>query len=194
MKAKKMDRMNRKNLLRKKRHERGDFVVSLIVGLIISALIAAAAYTTFRDSSRDEDIKQVVKQVNTIAGNFRNNFGIDNRYGDITTAIAVQTRTIPEELRINGTNTAQNMFGGDITATPSTLTSTNDAVDLSLPNIPAWACSRTVQGTQSVARRITVGGQAVKPLDDRINTATLATACDGTGPFTIVWSIGRTAA
>ena len=183
-----------KNSIKTKKYQRGDFLVTLMIAIVIVAVIAAAAYSNMRDSNRDTTINESVKAVNLTANALRSNFGITGQYGSVTTAIAVQTNTIPADERISGTNTAQNPFGGLITTTPSTLTSTNDAIDVAWPNIPPWACSRLVIGTQNSARKITVGGTAVKATDDKLVATTLTAQCDVAAPVTIVWSVGRTGA
>ena len=172
----------------------GDALVNLMIALVIMAVIGAASYRSMRDSNRDVEIENAIKAVNLTANSLRSNFGVTGQYGTVTTAIAVQSRTIPESQRIAGTNTAQNSFGGAVTTTPVQLTSANDAVDLSWANIAPWACARIVLGTAGSARRITVGGTAVKPIDGAIATATLTQQCDVDDPVTIVWAVGRTGA
>lgn len=183
-----------KNSIKTKKYQRGDFLVTLMIAIVIVAIMGAAAYSNMRDSNRDVQIDESIKAVNLTANALRSNFGVTGQYSTVTTAVAVQTRTIPADQRITGTNTAQNSFGGLITTLPVTLTSANDAVDLTWPNVPPWACSRIVIGTQNAARKITVGGTAVKATDAALVAATLTAQCDVAAPVTIVWSVGRTGA
>lgn len=185
---------NVKKNFKSQKSQRGDFLVTLMIAIVIVAIIGATAYANMRDSNRDVQIDESIKKVVLTANALRANFGVTGQYGTVTTAIAVQTGSIPTDQRIAGTNTAQNAFGGAVTATPVQLTSTNDALELSWANVPAWACSRIVIGTQSAARRITVGGTAVKPTDAALLPATLTQQCDVNAPVTIVWAIGRTGA
>lgn len=175
-----------------KMRQRGDFLISLTVALLITAVIAGSAFIYFRDNLRQNDIKEAVQKVNTTGGSLRANFGLNNQYGSVTTAIAVQSRAIPEDQRIPGTTTAQNVFGGAVTVTPVTLTQPNDGLTLSWANVPTWACSQIVLGTQNTARRISVGGTPVKALDGALTAATMTTQCDVAAPVVITWDFGRT--
>lgn len=185
---------NLKKNFKTKQNQRGDFLVTLMIAIVIVAIIGASAYANMRDSNRDVQIEESIKKVNLTGNALRANFGVTGQYGSVTTAIAVQTGTIPTDQRIAGTNTAQNAFGGAVTTTPVQLTSANDALELSWANVPAWACSRLVIGTKDAARRITVGGTAVKPIDAALLPATLTQQCDVDAPVTIVWAIGRAGA
>ena len=169
-------------------------MLSLSVALIIVSIISVVAFKAFRDNARKQETVESVAAVTVTAGNLRKNFGVNNMYAAVTTVVAVQSRSIPEDQRIPGTTTAQNMFGGLVTVTPVTLTQANDAVGLSWANVSPNNCSEIVLGTNSVARRITVGSTAVKPIDGALNVATLNTACDVAAPVAIVWDIGRTGA
>lgn len=174
------------------RRQRGDFMVSLTIALIIVSVISIGAYIAFRDNTRKNETREAITRVNNTSGLLRSNFGVNNMYGTVTTAVAVQSRTIPEDQRIPGTTTAQNAFGGAVTVTPVTLSSTNDGVSLQWDNVPPNNCGELVLGTQATSRRISVGGTTVKPLDGAINVATLNTACDAAAPVAIIWDIGRT--
>ncbi|WP_426172473.1 type 4 pilus major pilin [Pseudoduganella sp. R-34] len=174
------------------RKQRGDFLVSLTVALIIVALMVMSAMGWFKTNSSKVDVGEAKNLVNAIGGGLRSNFGANNEYPSLTTAAAVQSGVIPASLRIAGTNTANNPYGGAITATPVNCTGTSDCASQSWANVPTSACMELVLGTMSGARRITVGGSVVKPLDAKINTATLGTACDAAAPVTIVWDHGRT--
>lgn len=176
------------------KHQRGDFLVGLMIAIVIVSILGAGYWINLRDGQRDIEVKETISKVNMTAAALRATFGINGQYADVTTAVAVQSRAIPQDQRISGTNTAQNSFGGLISVTPVTLTSANDAILLTYPNVSPWACARTVIGTQNSARQITIGGTTVKALDATISNTDLTTACDVDEPVTIAWSIGRTGA
>lgn len=174
--------------------QRGIAMIELTFALIGLAILAGGVYYAFQENTRKSETKDAVTAVTNIAGELRAKYGSTNLYGSVTTAIAVQSRAVPERFRIAGTNTASNMWGGAISATPVTLTSTNDAVSLSFANVPQDECMDIVVGTQNTGRRIAVGGAIVKPTDGTLNLATLATQCEATPRVDIVWDIGRTGA
>lgn len=184
--------MNHKYSMKNPKHQMGVTMLELSVVLIIAAILSAAVFISFRDNTRKNETLESVSKVTTTAGNLRKNFGVNNLYGSVTTAVAVQSRTIPEDQRITGTNTAQNIFGGLVTVAPVTLTQANDAAALSWANVSPNSCSELVLGTAATARRITVGATVVKPTDAAVNIVNLNTACDVAAPMAIIWDIGRT--
>lgn len=178
------------NVVRQKK-QRGISMVELTLALIILSVLAGAAYYAFQENSRKNEVKEAIALATTIAGELRSKFGTNNMYGNVTTAVSVQSRAIPEQFRITGTNTAQNSWGGAITTTPVTLTATNDAISLSFANVPQDECMDIVIGTQQTGRRISVAGTVVKPTDTTLNLATLATQCESAANVAVVWDVGR---
>lgn len=175
-----------------KRKQAGDFMVSLSIALIVVAIISAGVFIAFRENTRKNEVKETINTVTATAANLRKNFGINNTYGAITTAIAVQSRTIPEEQRNPGTTTASNAYGGAVTVGASSLSTGNDAANISYTRVPQNQCVDIVLGSGGIARLINVAGVSVKALDGAINLATLATQCETAGNVVIDWWIGRT--
>ncbi len=186
-----MYKINKKNFSLK-RKQAGDFMVSLSIALIVVAIISASVFIAFRENTRKNEVKESINQITATAANLRKNFGINNTYGSITTAIAVQSRSIPEEQRNPGTVVASNAYGGLIIVQPGSLSGSNDSVNLSYEKIPQSQCMDIALGTQGVARRIDVGAVTVKPMDGALNISALATNCESAGNIVIQWIIGRT--
>lgn len=175
-----------------KRRQRGFTLTEMGLALAIVAILFAGVYLVMQRNQRKIDIKDNGTLVTETAANLQANFGRLNQYGTITTAIAVQSRTIPPELRDPGANTATNSYGGSITVVPSTLTATNDSASLSWGNVPSDHCMELAKFVRNVGRRITVAGSIVKPTDGSLNDATLATACESANRVQMVLDIGRT--
>lgn len=175
-----------------RRLKRGVTMLELSIVLVIAGVIAGAVFLAFQSNARRVSVSDNVSQITTTAAELKKKFGLTNNYGNLTTALAVQSRAIPDELRIPGTNTAQNSYGGAITAVPATLTSANDAAQLGWNNVKQTECIDVVIGVQDVARRIEVpAGTAVKPTDGQLNLATLATQCELAANTGIELFIGR---
>lgn len=185
-----MKKANVKNTLGR---QKGEGMLSVSIGLIVMAIIAAGLYATFGQDQTKEASATAAKNIVIIAGNIRKNFGANNKYPEVTTAVLVQSKTIPENYRITGTNTAQNDFGGLITGAPVTLTQANDAIALSWANTPPGNCADTVIAAEKQARRVTVGTTVVKPIDGQLDMSDLATACDVAAPVAVIFDIGRNA-
>lgn len=174
--------------------QRGVTVVELTIVLIVGALLAAAAVFGFQTNQRRNEIKDNTTAIIEISAELQRKFGINNQYGAVTTAIAVQSRSIPQYMRVTGTDTANNSYGGAITAAPVTLTTTNDAIALTWSNVPQSQCVDLVLGAQNMARRIRVAGTAVKATDTaQTVAATLATQCETADRVDIIFDVGRTA-
>jgi Tfp pilus assembly protein PilE len=170
----------------------GITMVEAMIVLIIAAILAAVAYKLFARTSAKNDTTENISVLADIASNLQSQYGRQNQYASITTAIAVQSQVIPKDLRDGGANTATNAFGGAITVAPASLTGPNDSATLTWPNVTNDSCNGIVAGTQGLARRITVAGTVVKPTDGALDTAALAARCDSAARVTIIYDIGRT--
>lgn len=170
--------------------QRGVTMIELTVVLVIAGLLAAAVFLGFQANSRRTAVANNTAQVTETAAELKKKFGITNQYGALTTALAVQSRVIPESLRLTPT-TAQNSYGGLITVAPVTLVSANDAALLTWPTVPQNQCMDLVIAVSDVARRITVNGVVVKPTDQALNIGTLATNCELIATPTVLFAVGR---
>lgn len=172
--------------------QRGVTIIEAMIVLIIAAILATVAYKFFGRTSAKNDTTENISVLADIASNLQSQYGRQNQYASITTAIAVQSQVIPKDLRDGTANTATNSFGGAIALAPASLTGPNDAATLTWPNVTNDSCNGIVAGTQGLARRITVAGTVVKPTDGALDTAALAQRCDSAARVTIVYDIGRT--
>lgn len=167
-------------------------MLELSIVLVLVSVVAFAAFVGYQRNARRVSVKDNTSLITETSAELKKKFGMTNNYGNVTTALAVQSRAIPEELRIPGTNTAQNSYGGLITAVPATLTQPNDAVQLDWNLVKQAECIDLVIGVNDVARRIEVpAGTAVKATDGMLNLATLATQCELAANTAIVLFIGR---
>ncbi|MFX7941952.1 type 4 pilus major pilin, partial [Acinetobacter baumannii] len=105
--------------------QRGITMVEAMIVLIIAAILAAVAYKLFARTSAKNDTTENISVLADIASNLQSQYGRQNQYASITTAIAVQSQVIPKDLRDGGANTATNAFGGAITVAPASLTGPN---------------------------------------------------------------------
>lgn len=174
-----------------RRKQAGLSMVELAIALVIVAILAGAAYFGFQANSRRAAVADNVSQITSIAGDLQKYFGRQNQYGALTTALAVTSRVVPEQLRVPGTQTAQNSYGGAITFAPQTLTTANDAARVTWPTVPQAQCSDLVVGVSNAARQITVAGVVVKPTDGALNLATLSTQCESALAVAVLLDIGR---
>jgi len=172
--------------------QRGFTMLELSVVLVIAGVLAAATFIGFQTNTRRNSVRENTGLITEAAAELKKKFGLTNTYGAVTTALAVQSRAIPEQLRIPTTNTAQNSYGGLITVAPGTLTQVNDVAVMTWSAVKQGECMDLVIGTADTARRIEVpAGTAVKPTDGVLNLATLATQCESAPNVDVVLSVGR---
>ncbi|WP_058048785.1 type 4 pilus major pilin [Janthinobacterium sp. Ant5-2-1] len=176
---------------RNRRRQAGDFMLSLVVALIVVAIFLGKVFMNYRDTSRNEQNTAFTSSITTIAGALQKNFGQNNMYGSLTTAIAVKSGAFPRNLRDGTADTASNLWGGTLTVVPGTITANNDVANLAATKVPSGQCYDIVSATQSVARRITVGSSTVKAADATLDVAALSTACEAASDVTVTWAIGR---
>lgn len=176
------------------RNQAGDAMVSYSVAAILVAIASIAIFIALKENTRKDEATESIAMVARTAGNLQSQLGAYNKYGDVTTEIAVRMGLIPLVQRDSGAVTATNIYGGAVTVTPKTLTGTNDSASLSWKNIPTNQCADIVTGSQNRARQITVGTTVVKALDGAIVTSALSTACDASAPVEVIWDIGRSGA
>jgi type II secretory pathway pseudopilin PulG len=180
-----------KMTISQKRKQLGAFSIELGLVLLVVLGIIAAAVWWYRDNIRKTSINDNTSQLLHISSNMISKYGKPGRYADVTTAIAVQAGVIPANLRDGAGNTATNLFGGDVTVAPQTLTGANDSMLLTWPAVPRNQCSDIVSGVAGEFRRIDVGATTVKPDNADLDIADLETACDSADVQDLALSIGR---
>jgi type II secretory pathway pseudopilin PulG len=171
-----------KNFLpHRKNRARGFLSVELGLVLLVLGVLIVGAVLYLKSNLRSTSIGTNVGQVQFIAGTAKKNYGQANRYGGVTTAQAVQTHVVPDELRDGNAATATNSYGGQIAFAPANGSGTNDLLTWNWSNTPADECNDLVTGVSTVMRRITVEGTDVQPLDGQLDTAALAAECERNG-------------
>lgn len=179
------------NRLHKKSRAAGFISVELGLALLAVTGLIVGAVIFFLENTRKNSINLNTQYIQSIAGSAQTTFGQRNQYGSMTTAIAVQSRIIPDALRDAGANTATNPYGSAITIAPANGTGTNDTLNLTWGNVPRGQCTDLVVNLSSMMRGINVGATAVKVLDQPLNYATAVATCDSAEVQTITFRIGR---
>jgi type II secretory pathway pseudopilin PulG len=171
--------------------QRGLSMVELALVLIVASLLLAAGFYGFSQQQRQVEIQGNQGSISQIISSLQAMYGKTGTYGDVSTAVAIQSRAIPPNLRIPGTNTAANGYGGAVTVAPVNCVTTNDCMTLSWGGVSPNQCAELILGVQSYVRRVQIGAVEVKALDGVVNQATLATTCDGAGPHNLIFTFGR---
>jgi hypothetical protein len=176
------------------RRQNGFLSVELGLVLLVVAITVVGAVTYYSSNLRKTSINANIQQIQSLVGAAKASYGIQNRYSQVTTAVAVQGRIVSDSLRDGAAATATNNFGSAITVAAANGTGTADMLELTWGNVPASQCADIVLGVESSLRRVSVGGTIVKPLDGELTIAALNTACEvntNTGNVALVLAIGR---
>lgn len=175
------------------RRQAGFTLIELGLVLAIVALALGGVILGFQTHKNNNTKNLSIQYITYISSNAKQLFGQAGAYGDVNTEIAVRSGMIPRELRVAGTNTANNPYGAPITVTPGNGTGANDLLVLGWGNVPGVeACNSIVRAVERDLRRVVVAGTTVKPLDGVLNTANLTTACDvANGVVALELAIGR---
>ncbi len=174
-------------------HKQGGMtLIELGLVLAVVAIILTGSLIGYQTMMSRAAQNQSIQYITMISANAKQLFGQAGAYGDVTTEIAVRSGLIPRELRVPGTNTANNNYGVAITVAPGNGTGTNDLLVANWGGVPGGSvCSTIVRAVERELRRVVVGTTTVKPLDGALNTATTSTACDVNGVVQLEVSIGR---
>lgn len=171
--------------------QRGIGIVGMLLALVIAAALTAVAIDQFNESQKKTRISAASSELMTMVSGAQQLYGTNNQYGQVTTAVAVQSSVVPARLRVAGTNTAQNKYNGAITFAPATITTTNDSLTLTYANVLREDCQDVVNSVQALMRQIQVAATDVKPADGVINVGTMATQCDSAARVNIAFTFGR---
>lgn len=176
---------------RNHRNKRGFLSLELGLVLLVVAVMIVGSVLYYRDNLRKTSIQNTVQQVLTTSSNLRSKYGQANRYGVVTTDLAVRSGSIPDVLRDGTAGTATNAFGGAITVAPATLNGANDSLEIVWPNIPSNQCSDVVSNADREMRQITVGSTMVKANNGQLDLVALETACGSASAIDLHFWIGR---
>nr|WP_238328091.1 type 4 pilus major pilin [Paraburkholderia mimosarum] len=82
-------------------------------------------------------------------------------------------------------STVQGMFGGDVTATPGTVTNANDAVITTYP-VPAAVCSMSAAALSNVFTEVSINGTVVYSPTTAFSSSAAGSACSSAGQVATV--------
>ena len=171
--------------------ERGWIAIETGLVLLVVTALVIAAVLFYRDNTRKQSINSNVTDVLFIGSNANAKYGTTNRFGEVTTELAVKSGVVPSHLRVQGTDAANNKFGGVIAFSPETLTGPNDSLRIEWPNVPENQCSDIITNVEAEFRQIEVGGTAVKTAGAQLDLAALENACDAGAPVDLAFFVGR---
>lgn len=168
--------------------QRGFLSMELTVVLILVGVAAAGIAYSMNENSKRQKVEASQQLLQNVAFELKKQYGM--RYATVTTERAVRSNVVPDQFKLSP-STAQNPYDGLLAFTPATLTTANDAVDITWPNQPSNRCSDLVTATENLFRRVSVAGTVVKPIDGDLNVATLSDQCVSAGTVAITFSVGR---
>ncbi len=170
------------------RAPKGNALLYTLLALVLGGIGLAVGVQQYQDAERSTSVQSTVGEVNAIIGAAKQNFG-QYGYAGLNTGIAVGSQVIPRALHDATGGTATNRFGGAVNMGLGPVPGTGS---LTYVGVPSNVCTSIVNGTQALARQVTVGGTDAKPMDGLVNVGQLNAGCISGNAVTIVWVIGRT--
>jgi len=88
--------------------------------------------------------------------------------------------------------TVTGVWGGDITVTPATVSTSNDGATVSYPLVPSGVCAVAIQDFTSTFQQISVSGTVVYSPTVAFNDTTVGQACNAATTSTLEATLTRT--
>ncbi|MDR6398065.1 type 4 pilus major pilin [Herbaspirillum seropedicae] len=161
-------------------NQEGSLLLDIAVGAVILSVLAAgivygvpALMATWRAG---DEVKELPVAVTRAQKKFANR----PTFAGLTTAVAISNDLFPKK-RVTSSTVLTNRWGGTITASTASLTTTNDVGVYTYTNVPAQECKDMIPDMEDTFRVVTVGGTTVKADGAQTDLDQLGTACDAGG-------------
>lgn len=173
------------------RQRQGGFtLVELLIAAVLLALAIAGVYKGVADYMSNDRANREMKELPAIITAIQQKYAQRQSYAGATTAGLINLGVFPQSWVIG--NTLQNRWGGTVTVGTATLVAANDALTLTVTQVPQAECTDVIPGLEQSVRVVTVGGTEVKPNNAQTDMTALGTACAAGGAAnTIVYTIGK---
>ena len=171
-----------------KKNQKGFTLVELgiVVGLVLLLLSGLAGASRVISGTKVND---EVSELRSIVSNVQKIYAGASVYTGATLTDIIALKGLPDA-RVTSATTAANRFGGALTFTVSTLSSTDDSLKMSSAATPEYECLNIIPQVDSVFSKIMIGTNIVKPVGGTVSKTVLATGCTG-GNKTIDYYFGK---
>lgn len=185
-----------------KSKQKGFTLVELGVVVAVGATILVISLGVVPSVLANNRANAEMQEVPGIATNIQKIYLNAPTYVGATLDAVIRLNAFPSSrvtIPASGAATATNRWGGAVTMSVATLTSTNDIVRLVYSNVGSSECKTVIGGIAGLARRIVVdsansgtsgAGTTVKPDAGALDITALGTAC-GTTANSITYDIGK---
>lgn len=174
-----------------RRNQRGFTLVELMIASVIIAIGIALVYAGVKTYMAKDRANTEGKELTPIFTNIQAKYSQRANYSGVTCAGLINLGVFPDVRQATAT-TLTNRWGGSITCSVGTITSTNDVVNLTYTNVPEAECKDIVPMIEDAVRVVSVGGATVKSDNVQTDLDALGTACKAGGQNnSVVYSIGK---
>ena len=178
--------LNRLQTLRK---NKGFTIIE--VGIVL-ALVGIALYFVISKLSQTADqnkAQNLSTDLSSVIGNAKRLYASQTSYAGVTIGALRDNAVFPPQWNVAGTITGP--FTGPISVAAGTLVAANDALAITVPNIPSGVCSDIARMMVEGVNIITVAGTVVKPNNGAMDVATLGTQCSSAASVPMIFTFGR---
>lgn len=164
--------------------QKGASLIEGIAYLVIASLVIGGALALNQNAVSSNSSSQMLRDINAIRSSTQQFFMGQGSYGttSLNNALIVASK-IPSSMSVSG-STISTPMGGTLTVTGNT-----NNFRIAITNVPADVCSNLITNASTGWTSVQIGSSTplttfpVSPA-----TATGASACGGTAPFSITWT------
>lgn len=171
--------------------QKGFGLLELGLALLVIAVLGIYAYGQYASAREETQAQSEVADITSYWAKSQERYANQRNYTGLTTVALIQSNVFPASMILVPSVSVINKYQGNVTAAASTLTTADDGVDFTVSGYSTPGCSSVVPKVSNGARRITIGGTVVKPLDGQLDIAALGTQCSASPVGAVVYSIGR---
>ncbi|MCA8354224.1 type 4 pilus major pilin [Burkholderia cepacia] len=172
--------------INKKKAARGFTLIEILLVVGFIALAGIGIYVVYNKVQTGNAANTEARNLDTLRAGVKNLYGASVNYANITPAVLLNGRVVPDNMRDAAGANIVNSFGGTVgvaQATYGTGAAANNAFAITYPNVPADVCSKFVTVGGNSFNRVVVGTTPVKDTatGQILDVTAMTTACNVTG-------------
>lgn len=171
--------------------QRGFTLIELGIVLALSGIVLFYAVSKMTSTGDQVRAQALVGELAQIVQNTKRLYATQGSYNGVTIAALRNNTVFPSSWNGTAAGTITGPFTGAVTVGATTLTTADDAVMITTPNVPTSVCSEAARMLADGVNIITVGGTVVKANNGALNIDTLGTQCSAANSVSFAVTFGK---
>lgn len=168
---------------------RGFTLIEIGAALALMGIGLFFVMSKMRTSGDQVRAQALVSELSQIVQNTKRLYATQSSFNGITIAALRDNGVFPTSWNVGGTITGP--FTGAVTTASATLTATDDAAVVTIPNVPSGVCSEIARTIADGVNIIAVAGTVVKANNGNLNIGTLGTQCVSANSVAFAVTFGK---